>query len=83
MKLKAIDTLHVSSVKPENIAPGEEFEVSDDFGRQMVERGLATEVAGSKKAETPEPEPVKADRPPLNKMEPAPSNKSKHLKKGK
>lgn len=41
MKLTATDTLHVSSVGPENIAPGAEFEVSDDIGRQLVDRGLA------------------------------------------
>lgn len=90
MKLKANDTLHVSSVKAENIKPGEEFEVSDDFGRQMVERGLATEVTKPQpKAEAPiepearEPEPVKAEAPPLNKMTAPPSNKSKQHKKGR
>lgn len=41
MKLTAIDTLHVSSVGPDNIAPGAEFEVSDDVGRQLIGRGLA------------------------------------------
>ena len=86
MKLKANDTLHVSSVKAENILPGEEFEVSDDFGRQMVERGLATEVSGSKKPapQTEEVQMPKADAPPLNKMDAPPSNKSiKTKRKGK
>lgn len=62
MKLKAKDTLHVSSVKPENLAPGEEFEVSEAVGRSLVERGLATEV--------------KAAPAPKNKAEPKPKNKS-------
>lgn len=44
MKLKATDTLHVSAVGPDNITPGSEFEASDDTGRQLVERGLATEI---------------------------------------
>lgn len=61
MKLKAIDTLHVSAVGPDNIAPGASFEVSDDMGRELVERGLAEEV--------------KAAAPIENKMEPAPVNK--------
>jgi hypothetical protein len=63
MKLKAIDTLHVSSVGPENIAPGQEFEVSDDTGKELIERDLASEVKAA---------PVHA-----NKAEPAPANKSK------
>jgi hypothetical protein len=80
MKLKANDTLHVSSVGPENIAPGAEFEVSDDMGRQLVEMGRATEVKSAKhKAEKDE---VKQEPAPLNKMDVAPANKSKH-KKGK
>ena len=44
MKLKAKDTLHVSSVKPDNIQPNEEFEINDADGKSLVERGLATEV---------------------------------------
>lgn len=68
MKLKANDTLHVSSVKADNIAPGEEFEVSDDSGRQLIEKGLATEV----KAKVEK----KAEPPVENKMEPAPANKA-------
>lgn len=76
MKLKAKDTLHVSSVKAENLLPGEEFETSDDQGRQLVERGVATEVKGSAKSDAPpetKPEPIA----PLSKMTAPPSNKSK------
>jgi hypothetical protein len=69
MKLKANDTLHVSSVKADNLAPGEEFEVSDDFGRQLVERGLATEV--------------KSDAPVANKKEADPANKSAKPRRAK
>lgn len=64
MMLKANDTLHVSSVSPDNIAPGQEFEVADDTGRQLVEKGLATEIKG------------KAELKPQNKMDPAPLNKA-------
>ena len=63
MKLKAKDTLHVSSVGPENIPPNGQFEVSDEVGKALIERGLAVEV--------------KAAPAPENKMAPAPSNKAK------
>lgn len=83
MKLKAKDTLHVSSVKADNIAPGEVFEVSDDMGRQLVERGLATEESGkaSRKSDDTVRED-KAEPAPLNKIEQAPANKS-DKRKGK
>lgn len=85
MRLKAVDTLHVSSVKPDNILPGEEFEVSDDIGRQIAERGLATEVRGIKpdKPEETKPEETKAEPAPLNKMTAPPANKATQHKKGR
>ncbi len=69
MKLKANDTLHVSSVKADNLLPGEEFEVSDDIGRQLVDMGRATEVKGKAAAKS---EPAA----PENKAEPPPENKA-------
>jgi hypothetical protein len=64
MKLKAKDTLHVSSVGPDQIQPDQEFEVNDDEGKDLVERGLAVEAKAEKAA-------------PKNKAEPAaPANKS-------
>ena len=50
MILKALDTLHISSVSSNNILAGQSFELDDHFGRQLIERGLAVEVG--------EPEPV-------------------------
>lgn len=73
MRVIANDTLHVSSVKADNLLPGEEFEVSDDQGRQLVERGVATEVKGG----ATEPPAAKAEIAPLNKMIAPPANKSK------
>ena len=74
MRLTANDTLHVSSVKADNLLPGEEFEVSDDMGRQLVELGRATEVKGSKgKADAPA---AKAEPAILNKMDAPPANKT-------
>jgi hypothetical protein len=49
MKLKANDQLHISSVKADTIAPGEEFEVSDAEGSRLIEAGLASKVAAAPK----------------------------------
>ena len=46
MILKALDTLHISSVSSNNILAGQSFELDDHFGRQLIERGRAVEVAG-------------------------------------
>ena len=48
MILKAKDTLFISSFSSENILPGGEFEVSDERGEDLIERGLATKVGASK-----------------------------------
>lgn len=71
MKLRATDTLHISSVGPEPIVRGQEFKVEKEAGKSLVARGLATEVE-----EDPEPE-EKAEPAPANKAEPAPTNKAK------
>lgn len=64
-RMKAADTLHISSVKADNIAPGEEFEVSGAVADDLEARGLAKRVA------------VKAEPAPANKAEPAaPENKA-------
>ena len=44
MKLKANDTLHVSSVKADNLLTGEVFEVEDSIGEDLIKRKLATKV---------------------------------------
>lgn len=60
MKLKAKDTIHVSSVQAEPIRAGAAFEVGDAEGQQLVDRGLAAKIAAA----------------PKNKMAKAPANKS-------
>ena len=40
-RMKALDTLHVSSVGPDNILAGEEFDVNDEAAKQLEARGLA------------------------------------------
>ena len=59
MIVKALDTVHVSSVSSNNIATGQTFEVDDQAGRSLIERGLAIEVDA---LEEPAPaEPVTTD----------------------
>lgn len=67
MKLKAKDTLFISSVSSENILPGATFEVSDAEGKRLIERGLATKAAAA----------------PRNKMAPASDNKRSGSRKAK
>lgn len=74
MKLKANDTLHISSVKADNILPGDQFEVSDERGRDLVQRGLATEVKPPAAKKAAEPSNKKAAEP-SNKKAGAPAKK--------
>lgn len=67
MKLKAKDTIHVSSVRADPIRAGETFEVNDSEGRQLVDRGLATKVVEPKAKKAPAAK---------NKMAAAPANKA-------
>lgn len=66
MQLKAKDTMHISSVKAENIRPGEKFTVSDVTGRDLIKRGLAEQV---------KPRARKAAAAPANKKAAEPKNK--------
>ena len=50
MILKALDTLHISSVSSNNILAGQSFELDDHLGRQLIERGLAVEVGENEPA---------------------------------
>ncbi len=50
MILKALDTLHISSVSSNNLLAGQSFELDDHFGRQLIERGLAVEVGENEPA---------------------------------
>lgn len=72
MKLTAIDQIHISSVKSDSLRPGEEFEVSDNLGKELMEKHpdkVAKSGADSAPAE-------KAEAAPQNKAEKAaPKNK--------
>lgn len=68
-KLKASDTLHISSVKSDPIRPGETFELEANDARSLVRRGLATEVRA---ARPPRPKAASASK---NKKASEPENK--------
>jgi hypothetical protein len=65
MFLKALDTIHVSSVSSDNIITGQTFEIDDLGGRSLIERGLAIEVdaAEQKKALQAEKAEAEAQEP--------------------
>ena len=58
MLMKAIDTLHVSAVGPDNIQPGQTFEINDGDGAILQERGLAVPVEGGSAEGDPDPAPT-------------------------
>lgn len=61
MKLKATDTVHITSVQAEPILKDEEFEIEDGQAQSLIERGLAVAVkAAATHAD-------KAATPPANK----------------
>jgi hypothetical protein len=49
MKVKTIDQVHVSSVQAGTIPPNTTIEVSDEVGKSLVDRGLATKIAAAPK----------------------------------
>lgn len=92
MKLRALDQIHISSVQRDPIAPGQLFEVSDDMGKQLIEKHPATfekvVSRGESKSnvdEQPESagEAQKAEDAPQNKAEDAPANKADPRRKAK
>ena len=73
MRLRAYDTVHASAVRAENIRPGEEFEIGDAAGEELLKAhpGLFAVVSGGTEA--------KSEPAPANKAEPAPENKSEGM----
>lgn len=65
MKLKANQTVHVSSVDADPIHDGEVFDVNDAEGAELVKMGYASPVED------------KAEPAPANKMAKEPRNKAK------
>jgi hypothetical protein len=83
--MKAVDTLHISSVKPDSLQPGEEFEVAGYVAEDLEARGLAERVSDKPaQTEAPASDPeAKAEPAPENKMEAAPENKASTTRKRK
>jgi hypothetical protein len=71
VRMRALDTQHHSSVGPDAIHPGQEFEINSAFADQIEKSGMAERVAD-------EPAKAKAEAPPKNKAEPAPANKQEN-----
>ena len=69
MRLKALDQIHLSSVRPDSLRVGEEFDVSDALGGELMEkhptRFERVHISGEKAAPSP-----------LNKVDAPPANKS-------
>ena len=75
MKMRSLDTLSVSAVKSDSLRPGEEFEISDAAGADLLK-------AHPTKFEVIEGESgAKAEPAPQNKPEVAPANKANTRRK--
>lgn len=53
MLMKALDTLHVSAVGPDNILAGQTFEIAEADGEILRQRGLAESVEAQPEAPKP------------------------------
>lgn len=74
MKLRATDQLHISAVKADSLRPGEEFEVNDAAGEDLLRAHASRLVKIEDGADAPA---EKAEAPPQNKAEDAaPANKA-------
>ncbi|CAL8981550.1 hypothetical protein RHODGE_RHODGE_02825 [Rhodoplanes serenus] len=76
MKMRAVDQLHISAVRPDVIAAGEEFEIEDGEGAKLASRGLARVIEVAEKA-APAPS-NKSEPPPANKSEAAGAASAEH-----
>ncbi|WP_035675065.1 hypothetical protein [Bradyrhizobium liaoningense] len=65
MRLRMTDQLHISSVSRDTLKPGQEIEVSDSLGAELLKKhpDKVERIGG------------KAERKPRNKAEKAPDNK--------
>lgn len=76
MRVKANDQLHVSSVQAAAFKKGEEFDVSDAEGEELLDKGLVTKVAAPRAPAARKPAAKKAPAA-KNKMRPAAKNKAR------
>jgi hypothetical protein len=85
MKLRAIDQVHISSVKADSLRPGEEFEVSDAVGKDLMKAhpDKFSAVEEGEQAEAAAATDAKSEPAPSNKAEDAPANKAANRRKSK
>ena len=82
MRLKVVDQIHVSSIQADSLRPGDEIGVTPEEGLALLSahpdkfERLPDSGADHVHAE-------KAERPPINKMSPAPANKASANRKAK
>lgn len=84
MKLRALDQLHISSVKSDTLRPGEEFEMSDAAGEDLVNKhpDKVKRIDDSQCESADEAVPIlKSEAAPKNKAEVAPANKADQRKR--
>lgn len=68
MRLKALDQIHLSSVRADSLRAGEEFDVSDALGDELMVKHPSRFERVHTSAEKAAPAPLnKADSPPANK----------------
>ena len=53
MLMKALDTLHISAVGPDILLAGQTFEITDNDGEILRQRGLAEPVEDQLEAQKP------------------------------
>lgn len=87
MKLRALDQLHISAVKPDSLRPGEEFVIGDAAGADLLRAlpGKLERIGDDKPQPTAAPAPIsaKADKTHPNKAASAPANKAETRRKAK
>lgn len=95
MQLRALDQIHISSVKPDTIRPGEAFEVSDSAGEDLLKKhptkfsrvdvDLPSENLANQKKVGGDTvlASQKSESAPKNKAEPQPLNKADKDQKNK
>lgn len=97
MKLKALDQIHISSVKADSLKPGDEFSVSAALGDELLKKHPGKFVNLDAEAKSTEGEQdtkendvteksenaAKAEAAPQNKAEDAPANKAETGSKSK
>lgn len=73
MRLRAYDTIHISAVRADNIRPGDEIDVSDATGAELMKAHPGIFAIVSQEKAEPEPQNKAEPAAPENKAEAGPS----------